>query len=302
MNPLTRREFLKASAIGAAALVTTSAGGRSETVPATPKSAADRVKLGKTGLVASRLAQGTGVHGGNQQSDHTRMGQEAFTRLIRHGFDKGLNFWDMADLYGTHTMMRKAMEGIDREKYVVLSKIWTRPEKWNDLTGGATAAVDRFCKELNTDALDICLIHCMTDKDWTEREKRSRDELSELKQKGKVRALGVSCHSHDALKTAVAHPWVDVVLARINHMGGAKYKMDGTVAEITETLKLARANGKTVIGMKIFGEGTLIKPEEKDASLKFVLNSGIVDAITIGMSKIEEVDDCFVRIAKALSA
>jgi predicted aldo/keto reductase-like oxidoreductase len=95
---------------------------------------------------------------------------------------------------------------------------------------------------------------------------------------------------------------VDVVLARINHMGGAKYKMDGTVAEITETLKLARANGKTIIGMKIFGEGTLIKPEEKDASLKFVLNSGIVDAITIGMSKIEEVDDCFVRIAKALSA
>jgi predicted aldo/keto reductase-like oxidoreductase len=142
----------------------------------------------------------------------------------------------------------------------------------------------------------------MTDKDWTEREKRSRDELSELKQKGKVRALGVSCHSHDALKTAAAHPWVDVILARINHMGGAKYKMDGTVAEITETLKLARANGKTVIGMKIFGEGTLIKPEEKDASLKFVLNSGIVDAITIGMSKIEEVDDCFVRIAKALSA
>ncbi len=278
----------------------TSAGGRSETVPVTPRTAADRVKLGKTGLVASRLAQGTGVHGGNQQSDHSRMGQEAFTKLIRYDFDKGLNFWDMADLYGTHTMMRKAMEGIDRDKYVVLSKVWTRPEKWNDQAGGATAAVSRFCKELNTDALDICLIHCMIDKDWTEREKRVRDELSELKQKGKVRALGVSCHSHDALKTAAAHPWVDVILARINHMGGEKYKMDGTVAEITETLKLARANGKTVIGMKIFGEGTLVKPEEKDASLKYVLNSDIVDAITIGMSKIEEVDDCFNRIANAL--
>ena len=209
MNPLTRREFLKASAIGAGALMTTSAVSRAETVPVTPKSAADRVKLGKTGLVASRLAQGTGVKGGNQQSDHTRMGQEAFTKLIRHGFDKGLNFWDMADLYGTHTMMRKAMEGIDRDKYVVLSKVWTRPEKWNDLTGGATAAVNRFCKELNADALDICLIHCMTDKDWTEREKRVRDELSELKQKGKVRAVGVSCHSHDALKTAAAHPTDD---------------------------------------------------------------------------------------------
>lgn len=300
MNPLTRRSFLKSSAIGAGAFLTIPAGLRSEEVPATQPSAADRVKLGKTGLVASRLAQGTGVHGGNQQSDHTRMGQEAFTRIIRHGFDRGINFWDMADLYGTHTFMRNAMKGIDRDKYVVLSKVWTRREKWNDLAGGATAAVDRFCKELDTDVIDICLVHCMIDKDWTEKEKRARDELSELKQKGRVRAVGCSCHSHDALKAAAEHPWVDVILARINHMGGAKYKMDGTVAEITETLKLARANGKTVVGMKIFGEGTLIKPDEKDASLKYVLNSGVVDAITIGMSKVEEVDDCFTRIAKAL--
>ncbi len=300
MNPLTRRQFLKTSAIGAGAFAAASAGSRSESVPATPRSAADRIKLGKTGLVASRLAQGTGVHGGNQQSDHTRMGQEAFTRLVRHGFDKGLNFWDMADLYGTHTMMREAMKGIDRDKYVVLSKIWTRPEKWNHAAGGAAETVNRFCKELNTDTIDICLLHCMIEKDWTEREKRTRDELSELKQKGQVRAVGCSCHSHDALKAAAAHPWVDVILARINHMGGPKYKMDGTVAEITETLKLARANGKTVVGMKIFGEGTLIKPDEKDASLNYVLNSGAVDAITIGMSKIEEVDDCFDRIATAL--
>jgi aryl-alcohol dehydrogenase-like predicted oxidoreductase len=301
MNPLTRRSFLRTSAIGAGALLTPTRA-RSEEPPAVQKSAADRVKLGNTGLIASRLAQGTGVHGGNQQSDHTRMGQEAFTRLIRHGFDRGINFWDMADLYGTHTFMRNAMKGIDRDKYVVLSKVWTRPEKWNNATAGAVEAVNRFCKELDTDVLDICLIHCMIDKDWMEREKRTRDELSELKQKGKIRAVGCSCHSHDALKAAAVHPWVDVILARINHMGGTKYKMDGTVEEITETLKLARANGKTVVGMKIFGEGTLVKPDEKDASLKFVLNSGVVDAITIGMSKIEEIDDCFTRIAKALNS
>lgn len=302
MNHLTRREFLKTSAIGAGAFVSATAGARSDTPSARAPSAADRVKLGKTGLVASRLAQGTGVKGGNQQSNHTRMGQEAFTRLVRHGFDKGLNFWDVADLYGTHSFLRHAMKGIDRDKYVVLSKIWTRQEKWNTTAGDATATVDRFCQELATDTLDICLVHCMTDKDWPEREKRVRDELSELKQKGRVRAVGCSCHSHDALKTAAAHPWVDVILARINHMGGPKYKMDGTVEEITATLKLARANGKSVVGMKIFGEGTLVKPDEKDASLKFVLNSDIVDAITIGMSTIEEVDDCFVRIAKALRA
>ena len=78
--------------------------------------------------------------------------------------------------------------------------------------------------------------------------------------------------------------------------------MDGSVEEITATLKLARANGKAVVGMKIFGEGTLIKPEEKDASLKYVLNSGAVDAITIGMRKVEEVDDSVMRVGTALKA
>ena len=48
---------------------------------------------------------------------------------------------------------------------------------------------------------------------------RIRDELSELKQKGAVRAVGVSCHDHEALKVAAAHPWVDVVLARRQHAG-----------------------------------------------------------------------------------
>jgi aryl-alcohol dehydrogenase-like predicted oxidoreductase len=269
---------------------------------AVKKTAFDRVALGKTGVVVSRLAQGTGVHGGKRQSDHTRMGQEAFTRLVRHGFEQGVNFWDMADLYGTHPFMRKAMKDIDRDRYSVLSKIWTRPSDWNKPSGGATREVDRFRKELDTDMLDICLIHCMTHADWTDREKRVRDELSELKQRGVVRAVGVSCHSHEALQAAAKHPWVDVILARINHMGGKKYKMDGTVEEISATLKLARKNGKAVVGMKVFGEGTLITPEEKDASLKYVLNSGVVDAVTIGMRQVGEVDDSVRRIETALAS
>lgn len=301
MSHLTRREFLRAGAMGAGALAASPAPDLSAAAAGLKKTAFDRVALGKTGVVVSRLAQGTGVKGGKRESDHTRMGQEAFTRLVRHGLEQGVNFWDMADLYGTHPFMRKAMQGIDRDRYTVLSKIWTRPADWNKPSGGATREVERFRKELDTDMLDICLIHCMTHDDWSEREKRVRDELSELKQRGVVRAVGVSCHSHEALQAAAGHPWVDVILARINHMGGQAHKMDGTVEEITATLKRARKNGKAVVGMKIFGEGTLVRPDEKDASLKYVLNSGAVDAVTIGMKNIGEVDDSVARIETALA-
>ena len=254
--------------MGAGALVSAPGFDLGARTLAVKRTAADRVALGRTGVTVSRLAQGTGVHGGARASDHTRMGQEAFTRLVRHSFDQGINLWDMADLYGTHPFMRNAMKGIQRDQYAVLSKIWTRKAKWIEPSGGAAGEVERFRKELDTDVLDICLIHCMDKDDWTEREKRVRDELSELKQKGIVRAVGVSCHSHGALKAAAAHPWTDVILARINHKGGGEFKMDGTVEEITKTLKLARANGKAVIGMKLFAEGDIKTPEEKDASLK----------------------------------
>ena len=42
--------------------------------------------------------------------------------------------------------------------------------------------------------------------------------------------------------------------------------------------------------MKVFGEGKLSKPEDRDASLKFVFTNDLVNAITIGMLKTTEVE------------
>jgi predicted aldo/keto reductase-like oxidoreductase len=162
--------------------------------------------------------------------------------------------------------------------------------------------VDRFRQELGADTLDICLLHCMLNDQWPTEYERMRDELSELKSKGAVRAVGVSCHNFGALRVAASHPWVDVIFARINHKGGEAYSMDGTADEVAQVLKLARANGKFVVGMKIFGAGKLIKPEEKDASLKFVLGNRLVDAMTIGMLKTEEIDDTVSRVNATFKA
>jgi predicted aldo/keto reductase-like oxidoreductase len=158
-------------------------------------------------------------------------------------------------------------------------------------SGGAKEEVDRFRKELGVEQLDICLIHCMTNDKWPGEFERIRDELSDLKQKGAVRAVGVSCHDFGALETASQHPWVDVIFARINYKGGKEYSCDGTVEQISSTLKAARQHGKAVVGMKIFGNGKLVKAEEKAASLNYVLKHDLVDAVTIGMLNPKEVDD-----------
>jgi aryl-alcohol dehydrogenase-like predicted oxidoreductase len=299
MRNLTRREFIASTLSGAGFLITGPSWLRAAPT-STPCRGSDLVPLGRTGIKVSRLAQGTGFNGSARSSAHTRMGKESFERLLRHSLDNGVTFIDMADLYGSHPFVRDTIRGLPLDRYVLLSKIWPRKEKWNTPSGGAKEELDRFRTELGTDRVDVCLIHCMTNSAWVDEYERIRDELSELKQKGVVRAVGVSCHDFGALKLAATHPWVEVIFARINHMGGRDYSMDGTVEDVTEVLKTARANGKAVVGMKIFGAGKLIKPEQKDTSLKYVFSNQLVDAITVGMLKTDEVDDTLKRMERTV--
>jgi 1-deoxyxylulose-5-phosphate synthase len=298
MSHLTRRHFLKTSVAGLGLL------------PALPHllraapaekpasfAGTEVVPLGKTGIRVTRLAQGTGYSGYNHTSAHTRQGKAAFDRLLRHSLDRGIAFIDMADLYGSHTFVQDVVKGLPRDKYALLTKIWPRKEPWVTPSGGAKAELDRYRQELGTDQIEVCLIHCMQNAQWPTEYERIRDELSDLKQKGVIRAVGVSCHDLGAMRVAAEHPWVDVLFARVNHKCGQEYACDGSLAEVSDTLKTARRNGKAVIGMKIFGAGKLIQPEEKDASLKYVFTNGLVDAITIGMLKPEEVDDALQRMS-----
>ncbi len=299
MRDCNRRSFLRASAAAGAGLLASSPIlTRASQATATSFAGTDLVALGKTGIQVSRLAQGTGYNGFNHSSEQTRAGKESFDRLLRHALDEGVRFIDMADLYGSHEFVRDAIRGVPRDKLVLLSKIWPRKADWVTPSGGATQEIERFRKELDTDKIDICLIHCMLNDQWTDEFKKIRDELSELKSKGTVRAVGVSCHDFGALKLAAEHPWVDVIFARVNNMGGKEYSCDASAEEIATVLKQARGNGKAVVGMKIFGAGKLVEPEQKDASLKFVFENDLVDAITVGMLNPGQVDDTLACMAR----
>lgn len=146
---------------GAAMLLSSGITAQAQTtdVPAPPQ-----VPLGKTGVVMSRVGQGTGVHGGNRQSDQTRMGFDKLVSLFRHSYDRGITFFDLADLYGTHLYFREALRYIPREKISILSKVWWRYDGPETDTRAsyrrqvAKSTIQRFCHELNTDYLDILLL------------------------------------------------------------------------------------------------------------------------------------------------
>jgi aryl-alcohol dehydrogenase-like predicted oxidoreductase len=170
----------------------------------TIKSPTDKVSLGKSGLKISLVGIGTGSGGWARQSDQTRLGQQEFTKQIRHAFDNGINFFDLADQYGSHPFFTKAMNGVARDKYVIQTKSTSRKAK------EAREDIDRFLKELNTDYIDSLIIHNVTEADWATRFQEVMEVFKEAKKAGKIRAHGVTCHSFAALQAAEASDWVQI--------------------------------------------------------------------------------------------
>jgi predicted aldo/keto reductase-like oxidoreductase len=294
MTPLSRRAFLgqSALALGAAAVAAPAApaAGRKLT------SAADQVTLGRTNVKTSLLGIGTGSVGVRRSSNQVKLGQEKFTKLLGHAFDRGITYIDAADQYGSHLFVREAIKTlkIPREKLFIQTK--TRALN----AEVAKVDVQRFLEELGTDYLDTLLMHCMTRGSWPTDLRPVMDVLSEAKAKGKVKAVGVSCHGLDPLKAAVGTDWIDVDLARINPVGGQKGRMDGTPAEVVPCLKAMHEKGKGILGMKILGEGQFKTPEEQRASLKFVLGLGCVDAFVIGFESPQQIDQICALIEEVL--
>ena len=312
MTHISRRMFLKQTLAGPPALIAGTSAllagtsalltGCATTPPPMPR-ASDLVALGRCGITVPRVAMGTGTHGWKKASDQTRLGKEGFAGLMAHGVARGSAFIDAADLYGSHEFVKHTLKNtsVRRDQVTILSKVWFAEAPEMTPTTTARPEVERFLREMGVESIDICLIHCVQAPDWTDSLKRIRDDLSELKQKGMVRAVGCSGHTLAAMKTAAAHPWIDVILARINP---EHRRMDpkATTDEVAAVLKQARLDGKGVIGMKIYGCGDLATPERRLASLKYVLDNNLVDAMTIGFTAPEQIDDTMNAVDSILKA
>lgn len=307
MGKVTRRKFIGTAAAGAGAVLSGEMiarhAPRTEALDApatgiidrTIKSPTDRVSLGRSGLKVSIVGVGTGSIGYARQSNQTRLGQVAFTRLMRHAFDRGINFFDLADSYGSHPFFRNAMHGVARAAYVVQTKTDSRDPVQ------ARKDIDRFLTELNTDYIDSLIVHCVTEANWPARFRGVLDVFSEAQQQGKVRAVGVTCHSLAALEAAAASDWVQVNQVRWNPRGA---HMDAEVERARTLFRQMRAKGQGMIGMKVVGQGDIVQGGRALSAadcFRFQIESGVVDAFVVGVERIEHVEELLTGTQLALN-
>jgi len=291
MAGTTRRYFIMPSLAVAAA----------QAAPAPKRSATDWVTLGKSNVKVTRLAFGTGTVGGRVQRE---LGQEEFTKLVRYAYDRGIRFFETAERYrGMPEMLGIALKGIPRDSYRLMTKYAT------PASGDPAPKIDEFRRQLQTEYIDILLLHCLRPPTWATDYASLMDGFSEAKAKKIIGAHGCSVHGLPALRTLPGNKWLELALMRINHDGtnmDTESRLDlplkGNVDEVVTHMKELHAQGLGIIGMKLVGEGRFKDSEDRDKAMRFAFGTGCVNAVTIGFKNTQEIDEAIDRMGRVLNA
>ena len=295
MSRMNRRDFLVAGLGAAAAL-------RSGAQTKTRRLATDWVTLGRSGVKVTRLAFGTGTHGGRVQRE---LGQEGFTRLVRHAYDNGIRFFETADSYGgMHEMLGIALKGLPRDSYRLMSKYRTPNQ------GDPLPKLDTYRRQLNTEYLDIMLLHCVRPPTWNSDYRDMEDAFEEAKHRKVILSHGASEHGLPALRQFPGNRFLEVAMIRMNH-NGVRMDVDsatepggeaiGDVPAVVALTRKVHDEGMGVISMKLVGEGRFTNPEDREAALRYTMNLGCVDSVTIGFKNTAEIDEAIERMNRVMN-
>jgi len=232
-------------------------------------------ELGKTGLVVSKLCFG-GLTVGPLQANLSPL---EGGKIIREAFDRGINFIDTAELYGTYPHIREALKGFDRSNIIISSKSYAYSVET------AERALTEALNELKTDTIDLFMMHEQESDHTIRGHYEALEYYQKMKEKGYIRAIGLSTHHIAAVRAAKKYAELQVVHPILNKRGiGIQ---DGSLEEMLDAIKDFRYDKRGVFAMKPLGGGHLIS--SYDEAFDFVNQLDCVDSFAIGMQSVEEV-------------
>jgi aryl-alcohol dehydrogenase-like predicted oxidoreductase len=294
MTHYSRRDFIKT---GLAAGALASVGNLP--LRADRQTATDLVNLGKTNVKVTRLAFGTGSFGGRVQRE---LGQDQFTRLVRHAYDRGIRFFETSESYAEmHKMLGIALQGVPRDSYQLMSKVTTRDGV------DPQAKIDELRKLANTEYFDVMLLHYQHTATWPTDTLKWQDGVEEAQAKKVVLVRGASVHGLPALRQVPDNKFLELAMIRMNQKGtrmdAEQYDTEGlgNVSEVVTHVKQVRKQGMGVISMKLVGEGTFTNREDRQAAMKFAFKNAGVNAVTVGYKNTAEVDEAIENLNLALA-
>lgn len=179
----------------------------------------EKVRIGRTDLHVTPVGLGANAVGGHNLYPNTD--EEVGKQIVRTAIEKDMDFIDTAFSYGkgrSEELIGEVLKETGKRQEVVLATKGTHIYKGDRTIKDNSPkflkeAVDASLKRLQTDYIDLFYIHHPD-------EKTPKDEavgaLKELKDEGKIRAIGVSNFSMEQLKEANKDGYVDVIQDHYN--------------------------------------------------------------------------------------
>ena len=206
---------------------------------------------------------------------------ERGAEVIAYALSRGVNFIDTAQLYENYDYIRLALKLASQPDVVISSKTYAYTREL------AMAAVEEARRALDRDVIDIFMLHEQESEHTLRGHAEALDYLFECRERGVIRAVGISTHHVAAIRgmLSLGLP-LDVVHPIYNKrsVGIA----DGDAFDMRAAMEDAKAAGVGIFAMKPLGGGHLIA--DAKAAFDFVLDTPCVDAVAVGMQSEDEVD------------
>jgi uncharacterized protein len=300
---LCRRDFLKKTAQAAAAaavsasLVSTAAPDEKKTEPA--ESIPIRT-LGKTGLRVPILGYGGA---GLPTKWFNPLSREERVALLHYAYDRGIRYFDTANNYlESQAIIGEAMKDRRANVCLVTKLEVIRPEN-------VRKSVERSLKELQTDHLDILLIHGTPGLEQMSVEQAMKIHAEMVKLRGEkiTRFIGFSAHGYfDKALALIASGGFDLCMLSYGYIPrGYDQIWTARMTKLRDDcLDKAHELGMGIVAMKVIGAGMLgawsgyiVPAFDKQrlkqlpaAAIRYVLQDQRVHVLNIGMRLKEEID------------
>jgi aryl-alcohol dehydrogenase-like predicted oxidoreductase len=252
--------------------------------------------LGSTGIEVSPLGLGTVKFGRNQQVKYPQAfaipDDKAVRSLLAQSLELGINLIDTAPAYGSSQQrLGKLLPG-PREQWVIVSKVGEFFEEGRsrfDFSFHTTQQVVReSLRTLNTDYIDVVLIHSDGDDLRILEQEGAADALREMKEQGLIRAHGMSSKTLEGGLRVVAE--MDVVMAACN--------LD--YPDELPVLAAAAEQGKGVLIKKGLQSGHIGGADGVEESMRFVFSQPGVSSMIVGTINPQHLADNVTMLEKIL--
>ncbi len=205
--------------------------------------------------------------------------------VLKYAFDSGINFTDTAQYYANYSIIKEALKrSKSPEKTVISTKTYAYTREL------ATGAVEEARRELDRDVIDIFMLHEQESYETLRGHMEALEYLFECKSRGIIKAVGASMHHIAAVRGVITLAnrgiKLDVIHPIFNKAGIGI--ADGGRDEMAQAINEAHKMGIGVFGMKSLAGGHLYSSAAE--AFDFVLKSGFVDAVAVGMQSEDEID------------